>query len=194
MGFIMTSFMGSLIRILFGLKKLTEYEYEYYLAWKNHPNTNTNTSIIFKYRIICSPLPVMRFIMTSFMGSLIRMLFGLKKKVDRIQIRILFGLKILTEYEYEYYSVWKYRPNTNTNIILLEKITRIRIRILVFGLNYSNNIRIPKYSLISGLAQFGSWLNNTMRTWKKLCLQFISLSAFFINNCTVLQYFSVYQY
>ena len=72
------------------------------------------------------------------------------EKIDRIRIRILFGLKKSTEYEYEYYSVWKYRPNTNTNIIRFEKITRIRIRILVFGLNYSNNIRIPNYSLTSG--------------------------------------------
>ena len=66
-------------------------------------------------------------------------------KNDRI--RILFGLKKATEYEYEYYSVWKNGPNTNTNIICLEKITRIRIRILVLGLNYSNNIQIPNYSL-----------------------------------------------
>ena len=98
-------------------------------------------------------------------------------KNDRIRIRILFGLKKATEYEYEYYSVWKKQPNTNTNIIRFEKIDRIRIRILfdlknrpntntniirfgkiiririqilVFGLNYSNNIRIPNYSLTSG--------------------------------------------
>ena len=38
------------------------------------------------------------------------------EKMDRIQIRILFGLKISTEYEYEYYSVWKNQPNTNTSI------------------------------------------------------------------------------
>ena len=76
--------------------------------------------------------------MTSFMGSHIRMLFGLKKKVDRIQIQILFGLKILTEYEYEYYSVSKNRPNTNTNIIWFEKIDQIRI---LFGLkNHLNTI------------------------------------------------------
>ena len=97
------------IRILFGLKKATEYEYEYYSVWKS----------------------------------------------NRIRIRILFGLKKATEYEY--YSVWKNRPNTNTNIITniiwLEKITRIRIRILVFGLNYSNNIRIPNYSLTSDCSQ-----------------------------------------
>ena len=67
----------------------------------------------------------------------------------------------MTEYEYEYYSVRKRRqsmniiwfekkqPNTNMTIIRFEKITRIRIRILVFGLNYSNNIRIPNYSLTS---------------------------------------------
>ena len=57
-------------------------------------------------------------------------------KNDRIRIRILFGLKKATEYEYEYYSVWKKQPNTNTNIIRFEKIDRIRIRIL-FGLKKS---------------------------------------------------------
>ena len=102
------------IRILFALKKLTEYEYKYYLSSKKSPEYST-IQIIFKCRIICSPLPVMRFIMTSFMGSLIRMLFGLKKKADRIQIQILFGLKILTEYEYEYYLACKNHPNTNLN-------------------------------------------------------------------------------
>ena len=35
------------------------------------------------------------------------------------QMQILFGLKISTEYEY--YLAWKYRPNTNKNIIRLEK-------------------------------------------------------------------------
>ena len=40
-------------------------------------------------------------------------------------------------------------PNTNTNIIWFEKITQIRIRILLLGLNYSNNIQIPNYSLTS---------------------------------------------
>ena len=44
------------------------------------------------------------------------------EKGDRIQIRILFGLKK--------------QPNTNTNIIRFEKIDRIRIRIL-FGLKKS---------------------------------------------------------
>ena len=39
----------------------------------------------------------------------------------------------------------------NTNTIRFEKITRIKIQIqiLVFGLNYSNNIQIPNYSLTS---------------------------------------------
>ena len=36
------------MQILFGLKKSTEYEYKYYLVWKNQPNMNTN--------IIRSPL------------------------------------------------------------------------------------------------------------------------------------------
>ena len=30
------------IRILFGLPKMTEYEYEYYSAPQKRPNTNTN--------------------------------------------------------------------------------------------------------------------------------------------------------
>ena len=46
-------------------------------------------------------------------------------KNDRIRIRILFGLKKSPEYEYEYYSVWKNHPNTNTNIIWFEKIPKI---------------------------------------------------------------------
>ena len=58
-------------------------------------------------------------------------------------------MKKLPEYEYEYYSVWENHPNTNTNNIRFQKVTRIRIRILVFGLKYSNNIRIPNYSLTS---------------------------------------------
>ena len=44
-----------------------------------------------------------------------------------IRIRILFASKMATEYEYEYYSVWKKQPNTNTNIIWFEKNNRIRI-------------------------------------------------------------------
>ena len=112
------------IRILFGLKKATEYEYEYYSVWKKQPNTNTN---------------IIRF-----------------EKIDRIRIRILFGLNISTEYEYEYYlaiylcsvyiqeNKWDWRE-----YYLAWKITRIQIRILVFGLNYSNNIRIQNYLLTS---------------------------------------------
>ena len=48
------------IRILFGLKKSTEYEYEYYLSWKNHPNTNTNTSI--GPQLYCSVIWVSKYI------------------------------------------------------------------------------------------------------------------------------------
>ena len=72
-----------------------------------------------------------------------------EKNSQRIRIRILFGLRKSAEYEYEYYSVLKNHPNTNTNTIRFENIYRIRIRILVFGPNYSNNIRIPNYSLTS---------------------------------------------
>ena len=46
----------NLIQILLGLKnhpytntnikkKSPEYQYEYYSVWKNHPNTNMNTSV-----------------------------------------------------------------------------------------------------------------------------------------------------
>ena len=68
---------------------------------------------------------------------------------NRIRIRIIFGFEKSPEYEYEYYSVFKNHPNTNTNIIRFENIFRIRIRISLFGLNYSNIIRIPNYSLTS---------------------------------------------
>ena len=61
------------------------------------------------------------------------------EKITGIRIRILFGLKKSHEPEYEYYSVWKYRLNTITNILVFEY--------------YSNNIRIPNYSLTSGLEQ-----------------------------------------
>ena len=47
------------------------------------------------------------------------------------------------------YSVLKNHPNTNTNSIRFENVCRIRIRISLFGLNYSNTIRIPNYSLTS---------------------------------------------
>ena len=36
------------------------------------------------------------------------------------------------------------------NNIWFQKVSQIRIQILVFGLKYSNNIRIPNYSLTSG--------------------------------------------
>ena len=89
-------------------EKSPKYENEYYSVWKNHPNTHTNI-ILFE-------------------------------KITRIWIRILFGLKKSPKYEYEYYSVWKYRPNTNTNIFVFEY--------------YSNNIRIPNYLLTSGSVIF----------------------------------------
>ena len=72
---------------------------------------------------------------------------------NRIRIRILFGFGKSCEYEYEQYSVLKNHPNTNTNSIRFENICRIRIRISLFGLNYSNTIRIPNYSLTSDLIQ-----------------------------------------
>ena len=62
---------------------------------------------------------------------------------------MIFGFEKSSEYEYEYYSVLKNHLNTNTNIIRFENILRIRIRISLFGLNYSNIIRIPNYSLTS---------------------------------------------
>ena len=49
---------------------------------------------------------------------------------------------ILTEYKYDYYSVWKNR--LNTNIIQFEKIDWIRIRIL-FGLKKSTEFEYEYY-------------------------------------------------
>ena len=63
-----------------------------------------------------------------------------------IRIRILFGLKKSSEYEYEYYSVWKNDPNTNTNIIRFVKITRIQIRIL-FGLKISTEYEYEYFGI-----------------------------------------------
>merc|ERR1711873_29410 len=65
------------IRILFGLQKSPEYEYEYYLVCKNHPNTNTN---------------IIRF--EKITRIRIRILFGLKisteYEYEYFGIRILF--------------------------------------------------------------------------------------------------------
>ena len=51
-----------------------------------------------------------------------------------------------TEYKYEYYSVLKNRPNTNTNIIQFENINRIWIRIL-FGLKILTEYEYEYYSV-----------------------------------------------
>ena len=120
------------IRILFGLKKSTEYEYEYYLAWKNCPNTNTNTSIIYSNTELFAHL-------CQSWGSSWHHSWGPSYKCYSV------WRKKLTEYKYEYYSVWKYWPNTNTNIIRFEKIDRIRIRIL-FGLKISTEYEYEYYS------------------------------------------------
>ena len=65
-------------------------------------------------------------------------IYSIQKKIP-----VIFGLRKLPEYEN--------CLNTNTNSIWFQKVTRIRIQILVFGLKYSNNIRIPNYSLTSAL-------------------------------------------
>ena len=51
----------------------------------------------------------------------------------------------------KYEFLIEFPSNTNMNTIRLFQYDRIRIRILVFGLNYSNTIRIPNYSLTSDL-------------------------------------------
>ena len=127
------------IRILFGLKKAAEYEYEYCSVWQNRPNMNTNiirfekiTQIRIRILVLIlnylNNIQIPYYLLTSVtngvhhdivqwttsMGSLIRILFGLKnqphsntniirvEKIDQIRIRILFGLKKSLEYEYEY--------------------------------------------------------------------------------------------
>ena len=47
--------------------------------------------------------------------------------------------------EYEWYLVWE--NHLNPNIISFQKVTRIQLQILIFGLKYLNDIRIPNYSL-----------------------------------------------
>ena len=64
--------------------------------------------------------------------------------IQKIPVNI-FLLRKSLEYEYEYSSALKDHLNTNMNTIQFEKITRIRIQTLVFGLNYSNSIQIPKF-------------------------------------------------
>ena len=72
------------------------------------------------------------------------------------RIQKILGKKIPSKYEYEhkYYSIWENYPNTNN--ILVEKVTRIRIQMLAFGLNYLNDIWIPNYSVISDSHQIWS--------------------------------------
>ena len=52
------------------------------------------------------------------------------QKFGRIQVRVLFGLEYMAEYEYEYYSGSEIWPNMNTNTIWSATFVRIRI---VFG-------------------------------------------------------------
>jgi len=48
------------------------------------------------------------------------------------------------------FSIRENGPNTNTNNIRFQEVTRIRIWWLAFGLKYSNDIWIPHYLLTSG--------------------------------------------
>ena len=109
------------IRILFGLKKAIEYEYEYYSDWKNRPNTNTNIIRIEKIikiqiRILVfglnysNNIQIPNYWLTSASHEVHHdIIHGVPhtkiirfEKIDRIRIRILFGLKKSPEYEYEY--------------------------------------------------------------------------------------------
>ena len=104
---------------------------------------NTNTTVKFAFWVICTSKHNKKF-----------------RFLPRVKY-ILFGFQTSTEYEYylglenhakyEYYLVLKNHPNTNMNSNLFENICRVRIRISLFGLNYSNTIRIPNYSLTSDL-------------------------------------------
>ena len=44
------------------------------------------------------------------------------QKFDCIQIRISFGAPLLIKLEYEYYSFWKYFPDTSTNISIRSQL------------------------------------------------------------------------
>ena len=136
------------IRILFGLKKATEYEYEYYSVWKNGPNTNTNIIRLEKIARIWIRILVLDL---NYLNNIQIPNYSLTSASHEVhswgpsyKCYSIWGKK-LTEYKYEYYSVWKYWPNTNTNIIRFEKIDQIRIRIL-FGLKISTEYEYEYYS------------------------------------------------
>ena len=100
-------------------EKSTKYEYRYYSVWKNYPNTNTSIrSQLFKWYLNtelfaylchswgssrhCSWGPSYEYYSVwknrpNTNTNIIRF-----ENIDRIRIRILFGLKKSPEYEYEY--------------------------------------------------------------------------------------------
>ena len=119
----------------------TEYEYKNHQTAKNTNTQNRENCIL---GLLC--FNYNRNLEIKTLGEIYTIRFP---NFNRIRIRIIFGFEKSPEYEYEYYSVLKNHPNTNTNIIRFENISRIRIRISLFGLNYSNIIRIPNYSLTS---------------------------------------------
>ena len=103
------------------------------------------------------------------------------------RIRILFEFRKSGEYEYEYIRFWKIIRiwiRILFDTIRFENIWQIRIRIWLFGLNYSNTIRIPNYSLTSDLAaekictavyaQLFLWLWLSFAEAAKVCSAYLS--------------------
>ena len=85
---------------------------------------------------------------------------------DRIRIRIIFDPPKMTEYEYEYYSVFQKWPNTNTNNIRSSKNDRIRIRI-IFG-----PPKMTEYEYIYYPA-FQKWPNTNLKGQKFILVAFV---------------------
>ena len=126
------------------------------------PNTNTNNNkyqyktikkqqivklrtVKIAYWVFCASKHNKKFQILTF-GEILTIRFP---NFNRIRIPILFGFGKSCKYEYEY--------------ILFENICRIRIRISLFGLNYSNTkiIRSPLYDtrrLRAFWALTSSWL------------------------------------
>ena len=93
----------------------------------------------------------------------------------------------MTEYEYEYYSVWKNHPNTNTNIIRFENINQIWIRIfwysnIIWIIFEYRIIRSPLDSTLSPYPGESTQAGNARRALSMWSFKLVSIN--FCRECT----------
>ena len=140
---------------------MTEYEYEYYSVSQKWPNTNTNIirspkndririRILFgypemtEYRVLKEEHSPTHFSEDWLIRSSEKWKCGDKfscAHLSRIwahlsKVSMLSKIFIVFKIDSQWYSVWENHPNTNTNNIRFQKVTRIRIRI-IFSLRKS---------------------------------------------------------